>query len=88
MSRPKARRTLSRNAPLRSPEEARQWLRDNGMSVSEFARSNGFSRDAVNDLVIGRSQGERGEAHRAAIALGMKRKPRIPALSRKNPQGH
>lgn len=87
MSTRKVRRSQHTKAPLRTPEQARQWLRDNGISVAAFARQNGFSRDTVYDLVIGRTKGNIGQAHRAAIALGMKRTPEIPAVSRKNPQG-
>ncbi len=60
---------------LRTAKEARAWLRSHGVSVSEFARKIGVSRDAVNDLLRGRGQGMRGEAHIAAIKLGMKHPP-------------
>ncbi|UUF00239.1 DNA-binding protein [Xanthomonas hortorum pv. pelargonii] len=59
----------------RSPEQARQWLEANGITVSAFARQNGVDRSVVHDLLRGRSQGKYGESHKAAIALGLKAPP-------------
>ena len=87
MSNRKPVRSRKRIVPLRTAEQARQWLRDNGMSVAAFARAHEFKRDTVADLVNGRSQGNYGEAHRAAVALGMKPNPQFPAMSRNYPQG-
>lgn len=60
---------------LRTPEEARQFLRDNGITVVEFARQNGLDRHAVNDALRGVGKGNFGKSHQAAIALGIKRDP-------------
>lgn len=60
---------------LRTAKEARSWLVSHGVSVSEFARKIGVSRHVVNDLLRGRGKGNRGEAHIAAIKLGMKASP-------------
>ena len=43
-----------------------------GISVSEWARVNGFDRMTVVDVLRGQRQGLRGEAHRVAVALGLK----------------
>jgi gp16 family phage-associated protein len=59
----------------RTPEQARQWLRDNGISVSQFARDNGVSRDVVENLLRGRARGNFGTTHHAAVALGLKAPP-------------
>ncbi|WP_229694903.1 DNA-binding protein [Xanthomonas oryzae] len=56
----------------RSPDQARQWLGANGITVSAFARQNGVERSVVHDLLRGRSQGKYGESHKAAVALGLK----------------
>lgn len=58
--------------PVRTPIEARQWFFDHGISISEWARSRGFSREVVYALLAGRTRGTRGEAHHAAVALGLK----------------
>ncbi len=60
---------------LRTPEQARQFLRDNGITVVEFARQNGLDRHAVNDALRGVGKGNFGKSHQAAIALGIKRDP-------------
>jgi len=60
------------NFPLRTPTEARQWFFDHGISISEWAQSRGFSREVVYALLAGRTRGARGEAHHAAVALGLK----------------
>lgn len=48
------------------------WFESNGISVSDWAASNGFSRDAVYAFLNGRTAGRRGHAHRIAVALGLK----------------
>ncbi len=73
---------------LRTPEEARQFLRDNGITVVEFARQNGLDRHAVNDALRGVGKGNFGKSHQAAIALGIKRDPDSctkPSNSRQKP---
>ena len=56
----------------KTPAEVRREFDEAGVSVAEWARINGFSRTAVMDLLLGRRFGKRGEAHRAAVALGLK----------------
>jgi gp16 family phage-associated protein len=43
-----------------------------GVSVSQWARDNGYSRDVVASVVYGRSACLRGQAHEVAVALGIK----------------
>ena len=43
-----------------------------GITLSEWARANGFHRMTVVDLLRGARQGLRGETHRCAVALGLK----------------
>ena len=59
-----------------TPAQARKWLRANGISATDWAKNNGFSRYTVTDLLRGKRKGHRGEAHRAAVALGMKQDPK------------
>lgn len=62
------------SVPL-TPEQARRWFEAAGVSISEWAQTNGFKRDLVYSLLAGRIRGTRGDAHRAAVALGLKRPP-------------
>lgn len=59
-------------AQLRTKEEAKAWLDSRGLSVAEFAREHGLKAHTVFDIFRGKRIGRRGEAHNAAIALGMK----------------
>jgi len=60
---------------LKSPEQVKAEFIANGISISEWCRANGFNRYVVHDLLRRKRIGRRGEAHRAAVALGMKRDP-------------
>lgn len=65
------------NSPRpRSPAQTRKWLEAHGINVSEWCRQHGFNRHTVADLLRGKRKGHRGEAHKAAVALGMKPDPR------------
>jgi gp16 family phage-associated protein len=44
-----------------------------GRTVTSWAQENGFEPSVVYALLQGRTKGRRGEAHRAAVALGIKR---------------
>ncbi|MNH00460.1 hypothetical protein D3C79_596520 [compost metagenome] len=58
-------------APV-TPEQARAALDRQGISIAEFSRRHGLNKNLVSDLLNGRLQGRRGEAHRAAVLLGIK----------------
>ena len=59
-------------APL-TREQARKALASRGISVAEFCRAHGIENpNLVYDLLAGRKKGLRGEAHRAAVLLGIK----------------
>lgn len=58
-------------APL-TPEQARRALDHQGVSIAEFARTHSLNKNLVSDLLNGRKKGRRGEAHRAAVLLGIK----------------
>jgi gp16 family phage-associated protein len=57
---------------LRTKEQARRWLDEQGLSISEFAAQNNLDRMDICDLLRGKRIGKRGKAHNAAVALGMK----------------
>ena len=56
-------------------EEVRKALRDAGISISDWAAANKFSPQVVYAFLAGRTTGERGEAYRVAVALGVRRPP-------------
>lgn len=58
-------------APV-TPEQARAALDRKGMSIAEFSRLHDLNKNLVSDLLNGRRKGRRGEAHRAAVLLGIK----------------
>lgn len=58
--------------PLLTIEEARKRLEARGESVAEFARRNKLKPRAVYGVLYGNNKGRRGDAHKAAVALGIK----------------
>lgn len=56
----------------KTPDEVKQWFFREGLPVTEWAQAHGFRPEAVYALLSGRTIGRRGQAHRAAIALGLK----------------
>ncbi|MEA1606134.1 DNA-binding protein [Pseudomonas spirodelae] len=57
---------------LLTPEQARAALDREGQSIAAFARKHGLNKNLVSDLLNGRKKGKRGEAHKAAVLLGIK----------------
>lgn len=57
---------------LLTPEQARADLDREGQSIAAFSRKHGLNKNLVSDLLNGRKKGKRGEAHRAAVLLGIK----------------
>jgi gp16 family phage-associated protein len=55
-----------------TPHQAKERLRLKGITAAEFARREGLSAQAVYEVLNGRQPGRYGEAHRAAVALGLK----------------
>ena len=55
-----------------TPEQARAELERRGISIAEFSRLHKLNKNLVSDLLNGRKKGRRGEAHRAAVLLGIK----------------
>lgn len=56
---------------------ARAWFVRHGIAKSKWASHHKISRLIVEDLLRGRLKGLRGEAHRAAVLLGLKQDPMI-----------
>jgi len=57
-------------------EAVRNRLRAEGITVSVLCREHNINHQAVRDLLCGKLVGHRGEAHRAAILLGLKPDPK------------
>ena len=55
-----------------TPEQARAALDRRGISIAEFSRKHDLNKNLVSDLLNGRVKGRHGEAHRAAVLLGIK----------------
>ena len=52
--------------------KARAKLRSEGITVREWAERHGFPLHAVRAVLYGRNKGNFGQAHRIAVALGVK----------------
>lgn len=74
---------------LKTPQALKQWFEDEGLMVTEWAKTHGFRVEVVYALLNARTVGRRGEAHRAAIALGLKpasrAAPNLPCAEEKAP---
>lgn len=46
--------------------------------MSEFARHLGVHKQVVYDVLAGRKKGVRGDAHKVAVALGLKKGVIVP----------
>ena len=57
---------------IRTAAQAKAWLEHQGKSVQEFAREHGVDPATTYQVLAGRKQGKRGEAHKVAVLLGMK----------------
>lgn len=64
-------------------QSARTFILAHGLSITELARANGLGRLAIQDLLRpnGQLRGTRGQAHLAAIVLGLKPEPGTPAAN-------
>lgn len=65
---------------LLSPAQAREALDRQGKSIAEFARQHDLDEPTVYQVLSGRKKGRRGEAHRAAVLLGIKTGDKPPAI--------
>lgn len=58
--------------PKKSGTEVRDDFAKAGISLAEWARAHELSYDITRGVVSGRIKATRGQAHRIAVALGMK----------------
>ncbi|RRV28623.1 DNA-binding protein [Pseudomonas sp. o96-267] len=65
------------NPPYPStPKQAHAWFVTHGICIADWCKEQGFNRFTVFDLLRGKRKGVRGEAHKAAVALGLKADPK------------
>lgn len=62
-----------RHSQLKSHEQVREEFRSSGITIRAWARKHGFSEKVVYTVLCDRRPGVRGESHRVAVALGLKR---------------
>ena len=60
------------NGKLKTIAEVRQDFSRKGASFADWATTHGIRPLAVYDLINGRTRGIRGDAHKAAVLLGLK----------------
>ena len=71
--------TFASRVPCPSPcapkplAQARAEFGHRGESIAEWARSHGFTRSLVYEVLAGRKKCLRGDSHRIAVLLGLKR---------------
>ncbi|ENX33918.1 BcepMu gp16 family phage-associated protein [Acinetobacter colistiniresistens] len=62
---------------LKTPEQVKKEFVDNGIPVSTWAETNGFTSQEVYKVLNGQSKGNYGRAHKIAVALGLKPQPKV-----------
>ena len=68
---------------VRTPIQARTALNESGTTVQDFCRKHGLNPSTVYEVLAGRRKGLRGEAHRAAVLLGIKKGTVSPVVEDK-----
>lgn len=74
-TKPAVRPPITRVPYPQTPDTASAWAKAHGVAVADLARWNDLPRLVLVDLLRGRLRGHRGQAHRAAIVLGLKPDP-------------
>ncbi|KAB2928812.1 MAG: DNA-binding protein [Dechloromonas sp.] len=57
---------------MKTAEQVKTEFRQKGITITGWARSNGFTRLAVHRVLNGEAKCYRGKAHRIAVLLGLK----------------
>lgn len=57
----------------RTPDQARQWMDEQGLSKAELARQFGVTSSLVDAILRGAKPCRRGASHNIAVFLGLKR---------------
>lgn len=56
----------------RTPAQAKAWLDEQGKSIKDFADENNLDPATTYQVLAGTKKGRRGQAHKAAVLLGIK----------------
>lgn len=59
--------------PVRTAAEVRHEFEVRGLSIAAWARARGYSSQLVYQILAGRKPCLRGQSHRIAVQLGLKR---------------
>lgn len=62
---------MTRKTPL-TPDQVRQKFRSAGITLTQWAKDNGFPRQAVYRVMAGQDKGHYGQSHAIAVGLGLK----------------
>lgn len=65
--------------PLRTREQARQWMDEQGLSKAELARRFNVTASLVDAILRGSKPCKRGISHNIAVFLGIKRGQAVSA---------
>lgn len=55
-----------------TPEQVKAKLNKEGKTLTQWAKENGIKYRTAQAVLAGTNRGRHGEAHRAAVALGLK----------------
>ncbi len=69
---------------VKTADEVKAQLSRRGISVRQWAKANDLKPTTVYEVLEGKQKGIRGEAHRAAVLLGMKEGELVSAHEVKN----
>jgi gp16 family phage-associated protein len=73
MSKLNAQKATNGKIGCLTPEQAKERICAQGMTLKEFAKKRGLNYRTVSEVIRGVNKGLRGEGHAAAVALGIKR---------------
>lgn len=62
----------STRTKILTPDQVRQRFKLQGITQTEWAKQHGFDRRAVYRVLSGTDKGNFGQAHKIAVALGLK----------------
>ena len=65
-------KNITKNSGTLTRQEARQRLLSQGKTIRQWSKENGVHEGTVYELLRGAQKGHYGEAHRAAVLLGLK----------------
>ncbi|WP_027855225.1 DNA-binding protein [Marinobacterium litorale] len=58
-----------------TPDEVKAQLQDQGITITQWAKDHGYTRNAVYRVLNGFDKAKYGKAHEIAVKLGLKAQP-------------